>query len=151
MNNQTKYSKLTRFTLIELLVVIAIIAILAGMLLPALNNSRQKAVAIQCMGNIKQLNFCFRQYSDDNNDYKVPAYSSVLSATWYDTLKPYLNNANINRPKQTILECPPRTAKFSIDPGYTLNGTGENNDGFVKLTYFKSHSNAFIFRSLAVY
>ncbi|HZO88354.1 MAG TPA: prepilin-type N-terminal cleavage/methylation domain-containing protein, partial [Chthonomonadaceae bacterium] len=43
------------FTLIELLVVIAIIAILAAILFPVFAQAREKARAISCTSNLKQI------------------------------------------------------------------------------------------------
>ena len=56
------------FTLIELLVVIAIIAILAAILFPVFAQAREKARAISCLSNVKQLTLGQLMYTQDYDE-----------------------------------------------------------------------------------
>ena|SRR5487761_1948769 len=66
--------KKTAFTLIELLVVIAIIAVLAALLLPALAKAKQKAKAIGCLNDMRQMLLASKLYLDANNGVMIPLW-----------------------------------------------------------------------------
>ena len=81
--------KIRIFTLIELLIVIAMIAILAAMLLPALNQARNKASQIACTNNQKQLFLVLHAYLDAS-DTRLPVYDNVIwkgAPEWMHRLK----------------------------------------------------------------
>ncbi len=70
------------FTLIELLVVIAIIAILAAMLLPALNKARDRAKAISCLSQLKQVGTAGTLYANDFNGFLLHYVYTTTDWCW---------------------------------------------------------------------
>jgi prepilin-type N-terminal cleavage/methylation domain-containing protein/prepilin-type processing-associated H-X9-DG protein len=91
------------FTLIELLVVIAIIAILAAILFPVFAQAREKARAISCLSNTKQLGLGMMMYVQDYDEtYPNAAFwdGKNFAADFYlwssqRCIQPYLKNTDI--------------------------------------------------------
>lgn len=70
------------FTLIELLVVIAIIAILAAVLLPVLEQAKQRGINIAALNNIRQLDIAWKMYATDNQGALPPNPSAEGYPAW---------------------------------------------------------------------
>ena len=98
------------FTLIELLVVIAIIAILAAILFPVFAQAREKARAISCLSNLKQIGLGVMMYAQDYDETypmkKVEPSPPVdnemgnrydwASYSWREAIGPYIKNGISN-------------------------------------------------------
>ena len=90
------------FTLIELLVVIGIIGILAAMLLPVLARSKERARAIICLNNTRQLTLAWQLYADDHANllpYNIGMYGSSFrtNLNWVNNVMTWdLSSDNTN-------------------------------------------------------
>ena len=81
-------------------VVIAIIAILASILLPVFAQAREKARAISCISNEKQMGLAFMQYVQDYDEqfpfaeYIVGNSCSDIQPIWMSFIQPYVKNGD---------------------------------------------------------
>ena len=136
--------KLYSFTLIELLVVIAIIAILAAMLMPALQQARDRAKTINCVSNMKQLAMAFQLYADNYDGWCLKSYTTMINK---DTNK--LDEISAQKllvdlkymPSYKSMTCPaavavksPDNPLFQVGIGMNKRTFGEADDGTLGVT-----------------
>ncbi|MBN2507332.1 MAG: DUF1559 domain-containing protein [Verrucomicrobia bacterium] len=121
---------LRAFTLIELLVVVAIIAILAGLLLPALANAKERGRRAACLNNIRQFLLAAHLYADDHDQWLPSGASDSTTPNGFeDDSVPVLSGLTRTQMMTyagtyRVLGCPNLSAPFNTEEGWCEQGYG---------------------------
>ena len=100
------------FTVGELLITMTIIVLLIAIVLPSLAAAKRTARRAVCLSNLRQLNYSFTAYANDNAGRTVPANMSTDSTSqgqfWATALVPYSSRVDTGGPQKLLLSalCP---------------------------------------------
>jgi len=125
MNNRNKHS--SGLTIIELLITLSIILICVTLLLPTVQRSRNRARALQCQNNLKQLGLAIHNYHDVYNSFPPgwisdnPYAHSPSAYGWQISILPFVDQA----PLYNLFD-------FSVPEGEEAFGNGKRNTGIEK-------------------
>jgi prepilin-type N-terminal cleavage/methylation domain-containing protein len=85
------------FALIELLVVITLISILVGLLLPAVQQTRESARKMKCQSNLRQMGIALQNFHSTHNRFPAGklGFNSV-DHSWCTFLLPYIEQTSLS-------------------------------------------------------
>ncbi len=129
------------FTLVELLVVVAIVGLLVGLLLPAVQASREQARIAKCASNMRQVGLAMIRYCDlhaghwpeTTHTTKLDPATGKYSRAWVYALAPYVEDVDAIRICPSDLAGELRLAGKGTS--YTMNGylSSESDPAFESL------------------
>lgn len=81
-------------SIIETLVVIAILGTLLGLFFPAVQRARRRALDLECMNNLRQLDIAIADYCESNKPLPAPGANGLVGG-WTIEILPFLEQKNM--------------------------------------------------------
>jgi prepilin-type N-terminal cleavage/methylation domain-containing protein len=144
-------SKTRAFTLIELLVVIAIIAILAAILFPVFAQARERARAVSCLSNTKQIALGLMMYDQDYDETFPVAFPGTnpinggqtgIPEPYDSQIMPYLKNDGVFTCPSDSLSRPSAANNSFWDGSYAKDPVKKRSFGYVgRITTTQANGN----------
>src|SRR5260370_34112992 len=106
------------FSLVELFVVIGVIGLLIGLILPAIQRTREAAARLSCLSNLRQIGIALHNYENDHHRFPpvmvvfppVGAKKNGAAISWRAALLTYLEQGALG--DATLEACLCETRSF---------------------------------------